>query len=297
MERDNIEKFFLSTILKIAMVGISIVLISDMIISPEDILSPSIDAVLLVACVIAYFLKYVHQTASVLIVTSIVLLAMLYQSIQVPINTTTSFSIILVVGFVFSVMLKGKIMWVMHGITFVLINGVFIYQAYHPEISDFNHRSDTVTISIAYSVLYIVLTYAAAMLKSGYDRINGRLSLANDELRVRADKIEVQNIELKKVHEELNELNKGLESLVNERTKKLQERTEKLEKYSFSNAHHLRGPIARLLGLIKLRKLEKQPDIDFFFEKVEDQINEIDEVVRQINKDLEESDLTKISDE
>ena len=289
MEIDNVEKFFLNTLLKIAIAGISIVFISDATINPEDLLSLSIDGILLVACVLAFFIRNIHQTASVLVVTIIVLLSMFYQSIEAPANTTTSLSIILVVGFVFSVMLKERLMWVMHSLTFLAINSVFIYQVYHPEINPFNKTNDIITISVTYSILYIILAFAAAMLKSSYDKINRNLSQANDELRLRADKIEVQNKELIEVHEELNALNKDLEIIVDERTKKLKERTERLEKYSFSNAHYLRGPIARLLGLISLRKLEKAPDSNFFFQQMEDQVNEIDSVVKQINKDLEES--------
>lgn len=292
MEVENIEKFFLNTILKIAIAGLLIVLVSDIIISPGDTLSPIIDSVLLGACITAYLLRNVHQTSSVLIVTSIALLAMLYQSLTVAINTTTSFSILLVVGFVFSVMLKKGLMWFMHGITFLSINGILVYQMFHPNLSGLNNIDDIITISIAYSILYIILTYAAAKLKLGYDQINHNMSIANIELKEKADKIEKQNKELVKVHDKLNDLNKGLERIVNDRTRALRERTEKLEKYSFSNAHHLRGPIARLLGLITLRKMEKRPDTNFFFNEMENQVNEIDSVVKQINRDLEESDIT-----
>jgi len=82
MEIDNVEKFFLNTLLKIAIAGISIVFISDATINPEDLLSLSIDGILLVACVLAFFIRNIHQTASVLVVTIIVLLSMFYQSIE-----------------------------------------------------------------------------------------------------------------------------------------------------------------------------------------------------------------------
>jgi hypothetical protein len=81
-------------------------------------------------------------------------------------------------------------------------------------------------------------------------------------------------------------MNKDLERKVIERTEKLNHKNEKLIQYSYTNAHHLRGPVARLLGLVAIRKLETNPDNTFFFNKVEAQAHEIDTVVRQINIDL-----------
>jgi hypothetical protein len=64
---------------------------------------------------------------------------------------------------------------------------------------------------------------------------------------------------------------------------------------SSSFTHHLRGPV-RLPGLITIFRLEKNPDVNFFFDKVEDQAKEIDSVVRQINTELDtETGILRIS--
>ena len=60
-------------------------------------------------------------------------------------------------------------------------------------------------------------------------------------------------------------------------------------KYSFTNAHHLRGPVARLLGLVAIKRLEPHSDNTFYFNKIEEQAIEIDTVIKQINIDLEGS--------
>lgn len=292
MEINNIEKFFLNTLLKITMAGVAIVLISDAIIYPEDRLSLIIDVCILSTAVTAYLLRNRYQTTSVLVFTSIVLIAMFYQSIVVPVNTTTSLSIILTVGFVLSVMLKGKLMWIMHSIAFIGLLVIFAIQIFNPTYRLSDDSSDIITIAITYSILYFILSYAAGALKTGYDRINSNLSEANEELKFKADKIEAQNKELVKIQNDLNTLNKDLENIVNERTRTLRDRTEQLERYSYSNAHHLRGPIARLLGLLSLHKMEQKPNTRFFFKKMEDQVQEIDSVVKQINKDLEDSNLS-----
>jgi hypothetical protein len=76
-----------------------------------------------------------------------------------------------------------------------------------------------------------------------------------------------------------------------ERTAKVHAQNEMLLKYTYTNAHYLRGPVARLLGLINIQKLEPNPDYNFFFTRVQDQSLEIDEVVKQINSELEEGVL------
>jgi signal transduction histidine kinase len=76
---------------------------------------------------------------------------------------------------------------------------------------------------------------------------------------------------------------------VNERTAKIQSQNEILIKYSYTNAHHLRGPVARLLGLASIYNLETNPDYNFFIRKMADQAKEIDDVIKQINSELEVS--------
>jgi hypothetical protein len=45
--------------------------------------------------------------------------------------------------------------------------------------------------------------------------------------------------------------------------------------------------VARVLGLIQLSKMDTTLDLPFIFKKVEEQVLEIDEVVKGINQELE----------
>jgi len=284
---ENIEKFFLRNLLKITLAGTSLILVTDVLLFAEDTLSLIIDVAIISACILSFMLRSKHYTASVLIVTCITLFAMLYQCLVVPVNTTTSMSIILIVGFIFSILLKGRLMWVMHGITCLIILGIFILQVQVPALRGPQQASEVITVAITYLVLYFIVSYCTGILKSRYDKTNHALRSANEELHSKANEIESQHEELLQTHESVNELNKNLEKMVLERTAKIQAQNEMLLKYTYTNAHHLRGPVARLLGLISIHKLESNPDYDFFFSKVEDQAKEIDDVVKQINSELE----------
>lgn len=170
MEIRDIEKFFLDTILMISIVGIFLIIVSNLFLFPEDTLSIAISVAMLCAFVIAYILRRRHPTVAVLIVASVALITMSYQRLTVP-NTTTTLSVVMIVGFIFSVMLKGRLMWIMHGIAFIIINTLFVF-----------HLPDAITAAITYSVLYFVLSYATGVLKANYDKILEYLRDTNSQL-------------------------------------------------------------------------------------------------------------------
>src|SRR6478752_5303297 len=130
----KIDRFFLLALLRISIGGVSVILVSDIIYYPEDILSLIIDAVILSACILSFVIREKYFNTSVLIIVGTTLGAMFYQSFVVPMNTTTSFAIILIVGFIISMLLRGKLMWIMHGITYSGIITVFVIQGINPTL-------------------------------------------------------------------------------------------------------------------------------------------------------------------
>jgi len=105
-----------------------------------------------------------------------------------------------------------------------------------------------------------------------------------------------QNEQLKLRQNELNKLNNNLEELVNEQTKDIQKKNEILAYYAFTNAHKLRGPVARLLGLFHISKLEKEMDAQWLLNKLEKETISIDEIVRNISKELNSNSIYKGDD-
>lgn len=285
-ELKEIEKFFLLTFLRISIAGIALILITDLIYSPADVVSLTIDTAILSACILSYLIRHRNFNLSVLLITCITLVAMVYQCMAVPMNTTTSFSIILIIGFITSILLQKQLLWIMHVLTFTAIIVIFVFQTLDPALRFSPKVSDVITIAITYLVLYIIISYCTALLKRKYDQIHDSLRSANFELYEKANEIEAQNEELLQVQDNLGELNKDLERIVDERTAKIKIQNEVLIKYSYTNAHHLRGPVARLLGLVSIYRLDSKADSNDFFNKIEDQAKEIDDVVRRINSEL-----------
>ena len=98
------------------------------------------------------------------------------------------------------------------------------------------------------------------------------------------------NANVSRQSQEISYLNQNLERLVAERTEELNQKNAQLADYIFTNSHRVRGPIARILGLLQLREAgqfssaEEQAKL---FDYIHRAANEADEVVFEISKKLE----------
>ena len=116
-----------------------------------------------------------------------------------------------------------------------------------------------------------------------------------DELRQKRIEIEEKNRKLEqaqqeilKVNQELKETNANLDSLVKKRTdalvralNKVKESKEELENFVYRASHDLKGPTARLLGLVQVAKIDKAA-----LEKM-DLLNHLESVTQGMDKIVE----------
>lgn len=271
---EDIEKYFLNTLIIISIACLLVILAANLVFYPNDILSIQISVALLIATSFAYFLRNKKPIISVLIICLTVLVSVSFQKILEP-SVTTSLSLVLIVGFIASVLLKKAAMLIIHFISVILLSTVFIF-----------HVNDPITAAITYSLMYFLIAFATFKLKKSYDDVHNKLNTALFEINEKSNEIHTQNEQLVLAQEKLIWLNNNLGKIVEERTAKIKAQNEILIKYSHTNAHQLRGPVARLLGLVNLYKIEQNPNPDIFIEKIAKQVIEIDEVVKQINDDL-----------
>ena len=289
MNDSKIEIFFLKNLLQITIVGVSIVLVFDIILTYYDINSVIIDAVILVAAIISLrLLKLRKYKASVIVITSVPLVAEFYQSFVSP-SSIVPMTVILTIGFTFSILLKGKVLWVMQIITLTWLVIFFTIQAFNPTLYLKANYNEVITTGLTFIILYILVVYSAATLKARYDRITAELKQAHFEVIEKSNEIEAQNEELIQSQEKLNTLNQYLGQTVEERTQQVTLQNDKLLKYAYTNAHEVRGPIARVLGLLQLNKVDPTIDSSFILEKIEHETKEIDSIITKINVELEKS--------
>ena len=84
-----------------------------------------------------------------------------------------------------------------------------------------------------------------------------------------------------------------LEEKVQERTEEIRMQNQKLVEYAFFTAHEVRGPFARILGLVELVKIKQlKHEREEIISRLRVSANELDEILRQVNRKLERTNHT-----
>lgn len=102
-------------------------------------------------------------------------------------------------------------------------------------------------------------------------------------------KMNDQREEITAQKESLALLKDQLEELLKSRTLQVAQKDEDLRKYAFHNAHTVRSPLARILGLINLVDQEdlSNPDTkEFYMTALKENAHELDKIIKEMNKIL-----------
>ncbi|MCU0445293.1 MAG: GAF domain-containing protein [Microscillaceae bacterium] len=134
-------------------------------------------------------------------------------------------------------------------------------------------------VSFAKSVADIITIAYKSMLR--------RLDL--EQIQQQSQAIHYQNRILTQQKQYIDNINQSLEARIKERTQKLESQNQQLAEYAFINAHHLRGPLCRIIGLVNLMEMpDYQHETNDFIAKIRVATDELDSVIRTINLRLEE---------
>jgi hypothetical protein len=106
------------------------------------------------------------------------------------------------------------------------------------------------------------------------------LAFKSNERRMEQDLLQAKQ-------REITEINASLERKVKERTMLLNERNKQLTDFAFTNAHHIRGPICRLLGLHNLLIVTNDTEeIRQIANYINLSVDELDEITRKTSAHL-----------
>jgi len=132
-----------------------------------------------------------------------------------------------------------------------------------------------------------------ALLEQGVKTRTQELQKANDLMRNQQEELIAQNERLQQQQEEIEAINQNLEYTVVQRTRKIAEAHQQIVDFAFMNAHELRGPLARVLGLNYLMKLGAVPpgEVPEILAKIDESAEEMDQVVKKITRRLEKSEV------
>jgi len=284
--RTPIEEYFLTILLRITLFAILIFMSIDYTLDRFfELESLVVNVVILLSTLTAMALHWRgYFTAAVLCIGGLIIMAMCYQSVSRGI-LSTSMGVILVVGFGFSILLKGRLPVVLHFI--VLTAMITLTSVVASRFPNHSYGISPVLEGVTFLILYCVTAYSSLALRRRYDFNLKLLSEANHELVNQSHEIEAQNEELQQSQQNLFELNNHLEQLVETRTLEVNQKNERLTQYAYTNAHHLRGPVARILGLVYLARIDSSLSYEYLCNQIEVQAHEIDTVINKINEGLE----------
>ncbi|HWA35300.1 MAG TPA: histidine kinase dimerization/phospho-acceptor domain-containing protein [Cyclobacteriaceae bacterium] len=150
-----------------------------------------------------------------------------------------------------------------------------------------------VTFGMLWVFVNTVIAYALKTNSDFYLLLEEQRDLVGKQrtlLQSRNEELSKANNELLNLNKRVFELNEVLEHRVTERTQELTSRNKILSDYAHMNAHLLRTPVTRIMGLIDLLRITEDPEEkkkvhEILLASAED----LDKVVRSINDRLAET--------
>lgn len=102
------------------------------------------------------------------------------------------------------------------------------------------------------------------------------------------DSLKRQNEEIKFQKEEIESINNNLEKLIVQRTNKVLEHEKLFTEYANINAHRVRSPLARILGLLNLIELEKDREkvLKEFLPVLKSNADELNDILDEVSRSL-----------
>jgi tetratricopeptide (TPR) repeat protein len=144
------------------------------------------------------------------------------------------------------------------------------------------------TINVIYAIVTVIVVVIAILLYRSMrmkQRHNAELANKQEEIMRQSEELRTSNLEIEKI-------NANLEFQVRTRTKKIKDQNELLTEYAYFNAHQVRGPLARILGLISVLHLEfNRKDFGPYIDMLRQAGTELDDAIKNINEQLDGVDI------
>lgn len=151
-----------------------------------------------------------------------------------------------------------------------------------------NSLKDEKLTKQSYLMAFVIIILFIMAISFYQTRKVNRLLVKNAQtVELQKNKLEQQAKELHAGNKVTQEINANLEKIVESRTLKINQQNTALRNYEFENSHSVRGPLARILGLISLVDLSTMNDDQkVLVERIGESANELDEIIKNISKIL-----------
>jgi signal transduction histidine kinase len=131
-----------------------------------------------------------------------------------------------------------------------------------------------------------VSLYLAYAIKKEYANFQYEVEKANKELST-------SNEELQSANEEITLLNEQLEEEVQRKSSEAHERRLRLIHYASKNAHEVRAPLVRIMGVMEILRMEIPQDpaeLRYLIHLIDSNAKEMNSILTEISRVLDEGD-------
>lgn len=158
-----------------------------------------------------------------------------------------------------------------------------------PPALSFIHSYTAIISGARYEILPTAMVSAFYLIQHEHRAgLELMVSQRTSEISDALTKLQQLNSDLHSSNEEVKVLNENLEKLVLERTDKINKQFEQLKRYVDINAHEVRAPLARMLGLLSLLRIETDEALKLdLLDKINASSEELDVIIKKMNSLLE----------
>jgi len=157
----------------------------------------------------------------------------------------------------------------------------------HNDGSAVNYREPLLLTQVNFMLCTFLLAKLCVFTKNRFERYSEYIRAVSKRLEVSAEILNDQAAQLKIQSNQLANLRIELEKKIAAMHLERDQKRAILSKYAYVNAHQVRGPVARILGLIALiEKDTLSPDSQRYVQIVKSDTVELDTVIRKINEVL-----------
>ncbi len=194
----------------------------------------------------------------------------------------------IIVAYSYSVLLTGyrrNILLVFHALLFA---GLIVIQLYYPQWirqTEYSNPDFHYLLGFVLAIAYII--YGGIIVRKDYERTSRVIQKQKMEAVEKSNEIQKKNEELNEKAFQIERINKRLSQMIEDKTARLEKQNYQLIEYAFFNSHKVRGPLARVMGLVELLKnTDSMDDRILYLKKLEESAAELDLVINEINKIL-----------
>lgn len=188
---------------------------------------------------------------------------------------------------------KAARIWGIVFLLFMTLNGIYVlinFPSYDITIFPKKFLTAGFIFWLITFAIVLIINYIQEKNKDVLAERNHELSILKEEIEDKNEELNAQNEEIRKVNDQLTQLNANLEVRIKERTQDLEKRNEQLMEYAYINAHLLRAPVARVIGLLNLLdKTSANAKRMEIAEHLKKAGADLEEVVGQISETLDDA--------